>query len=181
MLKTRLNDSGLAGTVDQIGEKLAVALAELRELARGIHPAILSDRGLGPAVQGLADRVPLPVEVDVALPERPAPPVEVAAYFVIAEALTNVARYAKAHEARVEVRRHTGAVAVEVSDDGIGGAEIERGTGLRGLQDRLAALDGTLEIESPPGGGTRLRATIPEASPAGEPLDHEPAPVRSAD
>jgi signal transduction histidine kinase len=127
-------------------------------------------------VQGLADRVPLPVEVDVELSERPAPATEAAAYFVTAEALTNVARYAKAHEARVEIRRGGDDVVVVVSDDGIGGADIERGTGLRGLQDRLAALDGTLEIESPPGDGTRLRATIPGAALTSEPLDAEPAP-----
>ena len=142
-------------------------------------PALLL---LGPAVQGLADRVPLPVEVDVELAERPAPPIEAAAYFVTAEALTNVARYAKAHEARVEIRRRDGDVVVVVSDDGVGGAEIERGTGLRGLQDRLAALDGTLELESPPGGGTRLIARIPSAALVAEPHDHDPPPpVPSAD
>ena len=176
LLRAKLKGTDAVPMIEEISEKLAVALAELRELARGIHPAILSDRGLGPAVQGLADRVPLPVEVDVELEQRPAPPIEAAAYFVTAEALTNVARYAKAHEARVEIRRRDGDVVVVVSDDGIGGADIERGTGLRGLQDRLAALDGTLDIESPPGGGTRLSATIPGAALASEPLDHEAAP-----
>ena len=161
LLRARLQGSDVAPMVDEISEKLNVALAELRELARGIHPAILSDRGLGPAVQGLADRVPLPVEVDVDLAERPAPQIEAAAYFVVAEALTNVARYAKAGEARVEVVREGDAVVVLVSDDGVGGALVEAGTGLRGLQDRLAALDGRLEIDSPPGGGTRLRAVMP--------------------
>jgi signal transduction histidine kinase len=176
LLRARLKGTDAVPMIEEISEKLAVALGELRELARGIHPAILSDRGLGPAVQGLADRVPLPVEVDVELSERPAPPIEAAAYFVTAEALTNVARYAKAHEARVEIRRHGDDVVVTVADDGIGGADIERGTGLRGLQDRLAALDGTLEIESPQGGGTCLRATIPGAALATEPAEHEPAP-----
>jgi signal transduction histidine kinase len=171
LLRARLKGTDAVPMVEGISEKLAVALAELRELARGIHPAILSDRGLGPAVQGLADRVPLPVEVDVDLAERPAPPIEAAAYFVTAEALTNVARYAKAHQARVEIRRGGDAVVVLVSDDGIGGAEVERGTGLRGLQDRLAALDGRLEIDSPAGGGTRLRATIPGGALASEPLE----------
>ena len=173
LLRARLKGSDAVALVEEISDKLAVALAELRELARGIHPAILTDRGLGPAVQGLADRVPLPVEVDVELPERPSPPVEAAAYFVVAEALTNVARYAKAHEARVEMRRRGDDVAVIVTDDGVGGADIEAGTGLRGLQDRLAALDGTLTIESPPGDGTRLHATIPWAAGTAAADTHE--------
>jgi signal transduction histidine kinase len=161
VLRARVKDTDLVPTVEELSDKLSVALAELRELARGIHPAILTDRGLGPAVQGLADRVPLPVEVDVELDQRPAPPIEAAAYFVTAEALTNVARYARAHEARVQIRRVAEGVEVAVSDDGVGGADIERGTGLRGLQDRLAALDGSLSIHSPPGLGTTLRAVIP--------------------
>ena len=161
LLRARLKGSDVVPMVEEISDKLAVALAELRELARGIHPAILTDRGLGPAVQGLADRVPLPVEVDVDLEDRPAPQIEAAAYFVIAEALTNVARYARAHEARVRIRRTGEGVEVVVSDDGIGGADIEGGTGLRGLQDRLAALDGRLAISSPAGLGTTLRAVIP--------------------
>jgi signal transduction histidine kinase len=166
LLRARLNGSDVVPMVDEVSEKLNVALAELRELARGIHPAVLTDRGLGPAVQGLADRVPLVVEVDVDLDERPAAQSEAAAYFVTAEALTNVARYAKATVARVEIARDGDAVVVTVSDDGVGGARVEAGTGLRGLQDRLAALDGRLEIDSPPGGGTRLRALIPPAEPA---------------
>ena len=161
LLRARLKGTDLVPMVEELSDKLAVALAELRELARGIHPAILTDRGLGPAVQGLADRVPLPVDVDVELEERPAAQIEAAAYFVTAEALTNVARYARASEARVEIRRTGDGVVVVVSDDGVGGADIEGGTGLRGLQDRLAALDGRLSIESPPGEGTRLRAVIP--------------------
>jgi signal transduction histidine kinase len=181
LLRARLKGSDAVPMVEEISDKLAVALAELRELARGIHPAILVDRGLGPAVQGLADRVPLPVEVDVELDERPAPAIEAAAYFVVAEALTNVARYAKAHEARVEMRRAGGDVLVTVTDDGIGGADIEAGTGLRGLQDRLAALDGRLEIVSPQGSGTRLRAVIPGAAEAlvaeAHEGDHAPPPA----
>ena len=161
LLRARLKGTDLVPMVEELSDKLAVALAELRELARGIHPAILTDRGLGPAVQGLADRVPLPVEVDVELDERPGAQIEAAAYFVTAEALTNVARYARAREARVEIRRTGDGVVVVVSDDGVGGADIDGGTGLRGLQDRLAALDGRLAIESPPGKGTTLRAVIP--------------------
>ena len=164
LLRSRLKDSDTAPMVDEIAAKLTMALAELRELARGIHPAVLTDRGLGPAVQGLADRVPLPVEVDVDLDERPEPRIEAAAYFVAAEALTNVARYAQAEEAQVRITRSDGAIVVDVIDDGVGGARVEAGTGLRGLQDRLAALDGTLAIDSPPGRGTRLRAVIPRAA-----------------
>ena len=166
LLRARLKDSETVALVDEISDKLGVALAELRELARGIHPAILTDRGLGPAVQGLADRVPLPVEIAVDLPERPSPPIEAAAYFVVAEALTNVARYAKAQEARVEILRERDDVVVTVDDDGIGGADPDAGTGLRGLLDRLAALDGRLTIDSPPGRGTHLRARIPRAATA---------------
>jgi signal transduction histidine kinase len=175
ILRARLKDSDAVPMVEELSEKLAVALAELRELARGIHPAILTDRGLGPAVQGLADRVPLPVDVDVELPERPSPAIEAAAYFVVAEALTNVARYAKAHEARVEIRRVNDAIVVTVSDDGVGGANVDSGTGLRGLQDRLAALDGTLGIASPAGKGTTLHALIPVAATAPGPRAGEPA------
>ena len=161
VLRARVKDTDLVQTVEELSDKLAVALAELRELARGIHPAILTDRGLGPAVQGLADRVPLPVEVEVELPERPSPPVEAAAYFVVAEALTNVVKYAHASQATVSVVRNNGSAVVEIADDGIGGADPGRGSGLRGLADRVSALDGTIAIESPAGAGTRLRAEIP--------------------
>jgi signal transduction histidine kinase len=142
-------------------EELTQALEELRELARGIHPAVLSDRGLGPAVEALAVRSPLPVRV-VEVPEQRLPaPVEAAAYFVVAEALTNVAKYASANEATVAVRRTNGHAEVEVADDGVGGADPGRGSGLRGLADRLGALDGSLSLDSPPGSGTTLRAEIP--------------------
>jgi signal transduction histidine kinase len=161
MLKARLADSGLAGTVDQIGEKLAIALAELREFARGIHPAFLSERGVGAAVEALVARAPLNIEASVELNERLPAPVEAAAYFVIAEGLTNVVRYAETRNAWVHVSRVGGEVVVQVSDDGKGGAIVEGGTGLRGLIDRLAVLDGRLEVTSPPGGGTKLEAYIP--------------------
>jgi signal transduction histidine kinase len=161
MLKSRLSDSGLAGTVDQIGEKLAIALAELREFARGIHPAFLSERGVGAAVDALVARAPLNVEAKVELAERLPAPVEAAAYFVIAEGLTNVVRYAETRNAWVEVRREGGELVVVVADDGKGGAISEGGTGLRGLIERLAVLDGWLEVTSPPGRGTRLEAHIP--------------------
>jgi signal transduction histidine kinase len=161
MLKARLADSGLAGTVDQIGEKLAVALAELREFARGIHPAFLSERGVGAAVEALVARAPLNIEASVDLDERLPAPVEAAAYFVIAEGLTNVVRYAETRNAWVHVSRVGGEVVVRVADDGKGGAIVEGGTGLRGLMDRLQVLDGRLEVTSPPGGGTTLVAHIP--------------------
>jgi signal transduction histidine kinase len=161
MLKARLSDSGLAGTVDSLAEKLAAALAELRELARGIHPAILSERGIGPALEALVARAPLDVDVRVDLDERLPAPVEAAAYFVVAEGLTNVVRYAETRRAAVRVSRVGGEVQVIVSDDGAGGATVEGGTGLRGLIDRLAVLDGRLTVTSPPSGGTRLEAHVP--------------------
>jgi signal transduction histidine kinase len=141
--------------------ELANALEELRELARGLHPAVLTDHGLNAALGALAARAPLPVDVSVELDARPAEPLEAAAYFVVAEALTNVARYASAQGASVSVRREGDAVLVEVSDDGAGGADPHAGTGLRGLIDRVEALGGRLEVESPPGRGTTVRAWLP--------------------
>ena len=129
-------------------EQLANGLAELRELARGIHPAILTERGLGPALEGLVARAPVPVEITDLPEERLAPPVEAAAYYVVAEAITNVAKYAQASSVSVSVRRSNGYATVVVTDDGVGGADPALGTGLRGLADRLEALDGHLEVES---------------------------------
>ena len=142
-------------------EELSRALEELRELARGIHPAVLSDRGLEPALEALAGRSPVPVQLDGTPRERLPPAVEAAAYFVVAEALTNVVKYANASQARVQVSRLNGHAVVEVADDGVGGADPDRGSGLRGLADRISALDGTLELRSPEGAGTLLRAEIP--------------------
>ncbi len=142
-------------------EELTRALEELRELARGIHPAVLSDRGLQAAVEALAVRSPLPVKVVEVPGERLPEPVEAAAYFVIAEALTNVAKYSGANAATVAVRRVNGHAEVEIRDDGVGGADPCRGSGLRGLADRVGALDGSLALDSPPGSGTTLRAEIP--------------------
>ena len=143
------------------GAELAQALEELRELARGIHPAVLTDRGLGPALESLADRAPLPVELDHVPGERLPAPVEAAAFYVVAEALTNVAKYADATSVRVSVARFDGRAVVEVADDGRGGADPAQGTGLRGLVDRVEALNGHLDVESPVGRGTRVRAEIP--------------------
>jgi PAS domain S-box-containing protein len=142
--------------------ELSLAIEDLRELARGIHPAVLTDRGLEAALEALAGRSPVPVEVTVPTERLPGS-VEAAAYYVVAEALTNVAKYAQASTAQVRVSRDDGRALVEVSDDGVGGADASTGTGLRGLADRVAALDGTLEVESPPGGGTRIRADLPVA------------------
>jgi PAS domain S-box-containing protein len=148
----------LKGATDELG----IALDELRELARGLHPAVLTERGLGAAVESLAGRVPVPVEIVETPAERLAGPVEAAAYYLIAEALTNVARYANATSAKVRVAQ-TGddTVVVEVSDDGVGGADAAHGSGLRGLADRVEVLGGTLELTSLPGKGTTLRAVIP--------------------
>ena len=155
-------DPATAGRLlDAAREELGRALEELRELARGIHPAVLTDRGLGPALEALADRTPLPVDLCEMPPERLPAPVEAAAYFVVAESLTNVARYAGAHRATVRIAREDGFAVIEVADDGVGGADPASGTGLRGLADRIAALDGRLEVHSPPGAGTLVRANIP--------------------
>ena len=145
-------------------DELAQALEELRELARGLHPNVLTDRGLGPALESLVMRSPIPVEVD-APDERFPPAIEAAAYYVAAEALANVAKYAGATFAQVCVveDEEEGAIVVEVVDNGIGGADPSLGSGLEGLEDRVESLDGTFSVESPAGGGTRVRATIPTA------------------
>jgi signal transduction histidine kinase len=148
--------------LERAGEELAHALQELRELARGIHPAVLTERGLEPAVRALADRAPVPVELTVELQERLTGPAEAAAYYVVSEALTNVAKYARASLVTVTIRRQeAGGVRIEVADDGVGGADPVGGSGLRGLADRVEALGGRVEIDSPPGLGTTLRADLP--------------------
>jgi PAS domain S-box-containing protein len=143
------------------GAELALALEELRELARGIHPAVLTERGLGPALESLTNRAPFPVDLDCMPDERLPGPVEAAAFYVVSEALANVAKYAEASSVRVTVERMNGRAIVEVADDGKGGADPTGGSGLRGLVDRVEALDGQLAVESPAGGGTRVRAEIP--------------------
>jgi signal transduction histidine kinase len=145
-------------------EELALALDELRELARGLHPAVLSERGLRAAVESLAGRVPFPVEIGDVPEERLPEPVEAAAYYLIAEALTNVTKYANAATVRVRVATSDTGVVVEVSDDGVGGADPAAGSGLRGLADRVESLGGSLEVVSPPGAGTSLRAEIPSTA-----------------
>ena len=142
-------------------EELARGLTELRELARGIHPAVLTERGLGPALDALLTRAPIAVEI-TELPEGRLPAhVEAAAYYVVAEAITNVGKYAHASSARVSISRANGAATVSVTDDGVGGADPARGSGLRGLAARVEALNGHLDVDSAPGRGTRIRAEIP--------------------
>ncbi len=169
-LRRRLDaDPEAVVLLERAQAELSTGLAELRELARGIHPAVLTERGLEPALRSLAARAPVPVELAADADERLPAPVEAAAYFVVSEALANVAKYARATEATVRVQRADGVVVVEVADDGVGGADATRGSGLRGLADRVAALDGALAVESPPGGGTRLRAEFPCTPPVPSP------------
>jgi signal transduction histidine kinase len=154
-------DPALRESLAQASDEARMALAELRELARGIHPAILTEAGLGPAVESLADRSVVPAAVVGVTSERFSPTVERTGYYFVSEALTNANKHSGASHIRV-VLEHRGAhLCIEVSDDGIGGASADQGTGLRGLRDRLAAVDGTLTIDSPVGAGTRLVATIP--------------------
>jgi len=163
LARTRLerDPAEAAPLLDAATRDLQAALQSLRELARGIHPAVLSDHGLGAALDALAQRFPFPVEIAAVPDERLPEPVEATAYFVVAEAITNVARYASASHAVVTLERDEDALAVSVCDDGIGGADPTAGSGLRGLSDRVAVLDGRLEVDSPVGGGTTVRAFIP--------------------
>jgi signal transduction histidine kinase len=150
-----------APLIAQAREEAQLAVQELRELASGIHPALLSDRGLGPALEALAARAPIPTEVVGVPAQRLPPPVESAAYFVTAEALTNVAKYANAHSASVALAVEHGRMRLTVRDDGVGGADLAAGRGLRGLRDRVEALDGTLHVQSPVGQGTTITVEIP--------------------
>ena len=143
-------------------DELGTGLGELRDLARGLHPAVLTDHGLEHALRAVAQRAAVPVELELALPgERLPMAVEAAAYFVVVEALTNVARYARASHAWVSVEERGGNVDVTIRDDGVGGAGLDGGSGLQGLRDRVSAMNGTLEIDSPPGDGTCIRARLP--------------------
>ena len=150
-----------AELVAEAHEEAKRALAELRDLARGIHPSVLTDRGLDAALSSLAARSAVPVTLDVELPERPSPRVEAVAYFVLAELLTNVARHSGASGARLEARRSGDRLELEVSDDGVGGADPALGTGLAGLGERAQSLDGTLTVHSPVGGPTTVRVVLP--------------------
>jgi PAS domain S-box-containing protein len=162
LAQARVNDDAAEAErlLAQAGEELSQALEELRELARGIHPAVLSDRGLHAALEALAARSPLPIDLELE-DERLPEPVEAAAYYVVSEALANVAKYAEASSVAVSIARVNGRALVEIADDGVGGADPTRGSGLRGLVDRVEALDGRLFVDSAPGSGTRIRAEIP--------------------
>jgi signal transduction histidine kinase len=151
----------LAGPIDRLHAELQEAIDELRELARGIHPAILTEEGIARAIASLADRSAVPVTIRAAPEGRFAETVEAAAYFVVAECLANVAKYAEATQATVTIILSGGILDVEVADDGTGGADVTKGSGLRGLIDRVDTVGGRLSVESPPGSGTVVRAEIP--------------------
>jgi signal transduction histidine kinase len=155
------SDPELKATIERTKREADESLRELRELARGIHPAVVTDYGLAVALEALAARAPIRVTLNVDLDRRPPAPVEVAAYYVVSECVTNVAKYAQASSTEVTVHRRDGMVVVEVTDDGVGGASVDGGTGLRGLGDRVGALEGTLRVLSPAGAGTRVTAEIP--------------------
>ncbi|WP_215447889.1 sensor histidine kinase [Streptomyces sp. ATCC 21386] len=154
-------DSALAGQLDKAQEQVALAVDELRELSRGVHPKALTDHGLAAAVENLAARSVLPVTVDISLPRRMPVSAETTAYFVIAEALANAIKHSEAMRVEVHARLHTDVLTLSVGDNGIGGATPEGGTGLTGLADRVAAADGRFRISSPQGGPTLLHVELP--------------------
>jgi signal transduction histidine kinase len=177
----------ITAALDQASSQLATAIDELRELARGIHPAILTERGLGPAITALAERCPIPVTITYTLDTRPPPTIEHTAYFVIAEALTNTTKYAHATTITIDVttstHHHHNQLTLTITDNGIGGANPTTSSGLTGLTDRLAAVNGTLTITSPPGTGTTLTAHIPLPTPPPTPPptpEPEPATIGRA-
>jgi signal transduction histidine kinase len=159
-------DSATSTRVDQAREEVGRSLEELRSIARGIHPAVVTGHGLAVALESLASRSPIPVRLKANLDGGVEERVEVAAYYVVAESLTNVAKHAQADSATVNIARSNGELLIEVADDGVGGAETQNGSGLRGLADRVEALDGRLVVVSRSGGGTSVRATIPCGAPS---------------
>jgi signal transduction histidine kinase len=162
LLEQRLSgDSDVTTQLDQARREIALSLEELRDVARGIHPAVLSGHGLEVALESIAARASVPVRLNVALEGRFPERLEVVAYYVVSESLANIAKHARATRATVDVGREDGQMVVEVVDDGIGGADTERGSGLRGLADRVEALGGRLRVWTPHGGGTRVKAEIP--------------------
>ena len=162
LLRQRVGDADgeVSTLLDEADGEVRSSIEELRELARGLHPSILTEQGLQPALSSLAQRAPLPVTLEASLSERLPAEAETAAYYVVSEAVANAAKHAQASGVQVEVRRNGTAAIVVVSDDGVGGADPE-GTGLRGLADRVASIDGALSVQSPPGGGTRIEAVLP--------------------
>lgn len=163
LARNRVDDPEVARMLDDLAVELASALDELRELARGIHPSVLTLQGLEQALEGLTARAAVPVELTVDVGERLPPPIEAAVYFVAAEALTNVAKYAQASRVDLSVVRRPEDVLVEIADDGVGGADSSHGSGLVGLRDRVRTLGGSLTVTSPQGRGTSVRAKIPVA------------------
>jgi signal transduction histidine kinase len=165
MARDKLEQGGDAEEVAELvtvaHEASKLAIKELRDLARGIHPAVLTDRGLDAALSAVAAQSPVPVDIHVDVPVRPSPAVESIAYFVVAESLTNITKHSGAHRASVQVVRHPDHLEVRVTDDGEGGADPSRGTGLRGLADRVRTVDGRFEVSSPAGGPTVVRAELP--------------------
>ena len=159
-----VGDTNATMRLDQARREISTSLEELREVARGIHPAVVSGHGLEIALEQLAARAVVPVHLKVEVEGRLPEPLEVAAFYLVSESLANTGKHANATSASVEIACANGQLVVEVIDDGIGGADTERGSGLRGLADRVEALGGRLRIWSPENGGTRLRAEIPCAS-----------------
>jgi len=174
-------DPAVLALVERAHDDSKRAVADLRNLVRGIHPAVLTDRGLDAAVSAIAARSPIPVEVNIAVPSRPPATIESAAYFVIAEALTNAAKHSEASLVRIDARVTGGRLRIEVSDDGKGGADLHHGGGLAGLTSRLAAVEGSLRVASPVGGPTTVLAELPLPSdtawpPPGPPASPTPSP-----
>jgi signal transduction histidine kinase len=163
MATNQSDPSTLSKSALDAADALQSAIGELRELARGLHPAILTDRGLGPALSSLVERCPVPVLLDLSLDRRLPAPLEGAVYFVAAESLTNVAKYAHASQVNLTLTDRDDHVVLEVVDDGVGGADATRGSGLLGLSDRVAVVDGTFVVDSPPGRGTTVRCDVPVA------------------
>jgi signal transduction histidine kinase len=159
--RTRVDDGPARDLIDEAHREAKQAIVELRDLTRGLHPPVLTDRGLDAALSAVAARAPVPVHIDVVAEPRPSATTEAIAYFVVAEALTNVAKHACATRASVLIRRSRDRLRVTVTDDGAGGADPTRGTGLAGLADRVSGVDGTLDVSSPPGGPTVLTVELP--------------------
>jgi signal transduction histidine kinase len=163
VLNSRAENPRLEDLLEEVSDDLEQTLAELRELARGIHPALLTDEGLGPAVRSLVRRAQIPTRI-VSMPSaRFPPPVEAAVFFLISEALANAAKHSAATEIEIKAEADKDWLTVEVSDNGVGGADAEIGTGLRGLKDRVVALGGVVQLDSPSQGGTTIRVKIPTA------------------
>jgi signal transduction histidine kinase len=159
--KQLAGDANARMRLDQAKREIAASLEELRAVSGGLHPAVLSGHGLEVALESIVARAPVPVRLTVGLASRLPEQIEVAAYYVVSESLANIGKHARATSVSIDVARTNGLVIVEVIDDGVGGADTERGSGLRGLADRVEAHGGCLRVWSPKGGGTRLRAEMP--------------------